>query len=567
MNKQLFSIFTSSILTLVSLFGIPTTAAYAIDEDTIIIYIDEAFDTIENIDQNPDFMNLYLTMTGEGLINLNSEGYFVPGLAESWRILPSSDDNGDGDGNDESYEGIISVYENLDFPDWPESWLDTEKPLGWESIPPDTILNWEQNPSLEFLDGPGPLRLQFNLRDNIKSADGDNFNAYDLRNFIYNAQSLGNWHIKKHWDCVQSFVSYTEDDSELPPDFEIEVKDDHTIVLSFDFSKQTYGFMDFMYGLTEPIGRINNLNNDSESYALGAYKLSSYTEDEVRLTRNEYWYQGTAPTKNIIFKYSDSPEIKAANGDGDIFVFDSENDNANIPASLSKHAVTSNPLILRFSSTLPYGSDINIRKAISCAVDRSYLTSIYNDTLKFSSNGIWAVKSDDFEADIFYYLNKSQNFNLYAPLDMTLLVSEENEYHKALAYRLKETLSYYNIVIHIVEAPNTMYTHDNDNTYDLIITEIDLLNTNSAYNRLYGNVNFSTDINLELIKKSANASTYATMNAVVQAENLAALANIVYGWRTKTVVLNEDITGFVAPSGFNPTNDISRMDFRYVVKN
>jgi len=102
--------------------------------------------------------------------------------------------------------------------------------------------------------------------------------------------------------------------------------------------------------------------------------------------------------------------------------------------------------------------------------------------------------------------------------------------------------------------------------YQLIIKEIELSEIDSAYKYFNGKSTENMDKLLCKMKKSADLNTFHRMHKYIQAERCNNYDLFIAGWKYKSIVYNNNISGIEFASGYNPVSLISYPDFRGVNK-
>lgn len=529
MKKGLFKTTSALMLVLMLLMmtGSISAVVFADSPINISVSVDEDFGdldifTMTHASKSADYI---FTCIYDRLIELGSDGNFVPSLVTSWQVIP--DPNADGYGNPIN----ISDYELVE-------WSDTITIGGWSAVPEDlTFLSPDE---MEFFDGPGTLILELTLRQNVVYYDGTDFNAHKLAEFIDFTQTCSSdTLIYKQWECVTP-----------------RIVSDYVLRLYFDFSNVSYGYYDFLYGLTSPIASIADIREEEqvdEDCSMGAYCLRSVGESQyVEINKNDNWWDTRGVyADTLTFYYTNVNassyrlyDINVMSG-SDCYAMDLN----------SADTVANNPIIIK-----------------DCRQD------IYSNAILsvISYPGMAAAAAAD--ADI-RLVTESPDYWIYydicaiAPIDMSWVgdVSILCPDSFTCRYVAEAVDTFLRELLNINSSLNIVPTEEFDTeietgSYDFIIKEVEMEYINSNYLEFYGftGENNADDI-MDLAKKSKTRNTYYNMQLQTQAYMFSERYVGNFGWTTKEIVYGDGvIDGLIVPDCFCPYGNAGRIDFRWV---
>ncbi|OGJ45388.1 hypothetical protein A2307_05525 [Candidatus Peregrinibacteria bacterium RIFOXYB2_FULL_33_20] len=216
---------------------------------------------------------------------------------------------------------------------------------------------------------------EFKLRQKVKFNNDENFTAVNVVN-TFNT-------IKKSSSDLKNFISNIN---------QIEIIDDYN--LNFILKTEDPFFLSKLSTILIFLSGPNN-----QYYGTGAYSIDSYTNDTVKLTVNNNYYDIKPNFQNMIFTTIRAPEerLKTLEKDtADIVV----NLPVNFPDSLisqSKVEVISFPALINyflgFNTQNNYLSNLNIRKAIILSIDKTQIAALAASNIaeanQFSSPGVF----------------------------------------------------------------------------------------------------------------------------------------------------------------------------------
>lgn len=590
MKKRTLAVAIATTLFCASLGTLPISNVKADDSNTVNIAVDEPFSSLDifSITEYSSSVDWIFKMTYDTLLTLDEEGNLQPGLAKEWRTVPSEG----GDDDEEEFEIISGSSFDLSAWEW-----DTTYPPGWSEgqdadYNPDTA-------KLEFLTGTGPLTVEFRLREDIKFHCGCNFDADALEMFLLNVKqdASSDSLIAKQWSAI------IDPPIEDMPYSSIHVVDDYTIQLQLKFSDKTFGWIDFLYSLASPMASIVEAYSGdgyNVAFGTGAYTVKKFENGYVELEPNENWKLGDVPTQNVSFTYidvdnggntsveSDTRAMSLLLGDMDVAVLSPNGYAAN--SAYTTKAVADDPLFLCINSESTQLADADVRRALAYAVmndskeyDENYygagkmgiqnslknneINPIFNNTLTYDVNGLWTRDEKHYntiEGDLDYLEYIYSNLK---DLELQLLTSLDS-YHLRVALKLEEVLENFGMTIELVMVEESELDRWRESgIYDLAVTEIEVSNMNSVYNETYSVLDSGAQELLDWSKKSGNLATYQFMfgQIAVKVDESAYWINL--GWQQKLISYGSNVSGITFPvSGFNPTGDVSRIDFKGVTK-
>ena len=557
-----------------------TEKAQADTSDSVKILVDEPFENLDlySVTEYSSSVDWIFNMLYDTLITLDEEGNFCPGLAREWRIIPT------GDGSGESEDGLTSILgSSLELFPW--AW-ETSYPLGWKEGK-----DVDYNPStaqLNFFDSPGTLIVEFDLREDVVYADGTDFDAEALAEFLLSIREevSSNTLIYKQWKPVIEPRYEGEDTFES-----VTVVNNYTIRFELSFTSSPYGWMDFLYGLASPLAGIGRYYGD-ETYTgiangTGAYLVVDKGTDCVELQPNEYWALGDVAESNVKFTYigEGNENARAAQlmcGQADVAVIAPGDYNTNM--GLTATAVADDPLFLFINPDCEELSDITARAALSAAIQNNNqefnagnqmgiqnvlngnaINPIYNNTLTYEANGLWALE-DKRDLNGTGQAGNIPNASWqWAGVNLDL-VTDDSSYHVLVAQELEMELEALGMSIEVEILNDEDYEERKaTGNYDLMIKEIEVSNINSVHNETYDILGVVGQALLDKAKTSADKQTYLFMYGNICSGVIATKYWINLGWPQKIICNRSGVSGITFPiSGYNPTGDVSRIDFRGV---
>lgn len=201
----------------------------------------------------------------------------------------------------------------------------------------------------------------FNLRQNVFWHNGND-------NFISE-------------DVVYTFDTYSGEDSYYSYAFskieDIEAVDDHTLTITMKEPG-----LSSLYSLNFPIVDQSSISSASPK-GTGPYYISGSDDESVTLTASDNWWRSSAFITNIVFQEKDSNTVALASFSAGQLNMVSTN-----IVSAGKYredgvvtvldVLTQNAELLVFNHNDPFFANINLRKAIAFAINRSEIvTNVY----------------------------------------------------------------------------------------------------------------------------------------------------------------------------------------------
>lgn len=462
-----------------------------------------------------------------------------------------------------------------------------------------------------FTIGGDGIDLVIDLREGVLGNSGVEFNAESFKRFIeYVVRSAPeNSLIKKQWGFLE-----IGDTGEVL----VSVLDEYKVSLKLQLLTMELNIIDFIYSLASPIAGIACIPNGGSvslypvDGGTGAYHFTTAYSDntteftEITLQRNEdwwaldiertendgYWWRQNAPTEEYIrFEYEQAgvQVNNLSQGDIDIAICDAkyyyDSFNNGVQGYVG-HTVAGNPMLLRYNPDSEIGANKDVRWALATFLsddnnskwnwineneNASLSTDPYGGLLSNEAHGLWALdtRTNDIEdakttIDDYGYIDVDGSGHI---MDVNVLIPETQEestgYYEFLIICMNQIVSNYGIVFH----PYYPTVYEQEETYDLMFTEVNVCNINSVYNTLYDEINDEVDQLLYTSIFPADYDTYTTTHAYIQSEIHKHVYAINLGWRNKIYLLKNGVSGFSVPqTGFNTTGDINRLDFRWISK-
>lgn len=323
------------------------------------------------------------------------------------------------------------------------------------------------------------------LRENVKWSDGTDFNSDDVR---YTIDRL-----KDTPSIYSSNVQYVE---------RVETVDDYTVKIQLS---QEVPF--FEYYLTFPImskeyyGDDDFANTDKNSSPIGTgkYKISEVEGSYITLEKNENWWNakkiGLTLLKININLYSSVGELYNSFKTGSTDLIATTNNNFSDYIGTIGYNIKEvrgrEHNFLALNTTSQFLSDIQIRKAIASAIDKSSITAgvygsryyIANFPLEYGSylykgshqaqefnveqakqhlvDGGWSYNYGHWQKIINYKTQK---------ITLSLVVKSSNQAQMQIAENIKAQLETIGIKINIIQASDDAYQNYKQNkNYDMIL--------------------------------------------------------------------------------------------------
>ncbi len=248
-------------------------------------------------------------------------------------------------------EGLLRPDENMEY----QPWLATEVP---------TV----ENGGI-VLNDDGTMDITYHLHEGVLWHDGEPFTSEDVK-FTWEALCDPDWDAESKGDAADI-------DS-------IDCPDDLTVVCHYN--KQTPDFAQtiFTFGIMpKHICEGLDMNDPNNAYHLnpvgtGAFKFKEWKHGEyIELVKNEnYWGEEKPHLDGIVFRFITDENTRIAQlKSGDIdFTCNLSFQNYEEYANIEGTTVAVQPLnswgYIDFNTTRPGLDDVNVRHAISCAIDR-----------------------------------------------------------------------------------------------------------------------------------------------------------------------------------------------------
>ena len=534
-------LFVTIIALVCSLF--PSISVFA-NGNEINIAVDEPFYDLDifSITDNSSSVDQIFTMVYDRLFRF-SNGTLVPDIASSCTLVPSDDPDPDEPTRDIDFE----------IPELPFEWIE-----GYGYLP-GMLDHYTDLDDLEFLTGTGSGILRFSIRNNVRFSDDTPLTAVDIAAFINLAKlQPHDTLIYKQWEAVAATAT----------------PDDYTLDLYMRFSDKSYGYIDFMYSLTTPIASIVKQEEDNV-VGTGAYSISTLVEDSVTLERRNNWWQGTLSTgvDYVTFSYFEDmvPTNDLAVGVIQVVVADGNTFNTDGIASLPETRIPTNPIAMFINKDDPTLSLDYVRQFFFRAIDANTLVNS-SIGLVGASHDYWSIDNHNhigFDYDD-YIKNTLQTYGWDPIEDISFTITSPNVSIMTQTAALvqdqcnisgTESNSKIKTTIEVTTEAECESLYNSGN-YQLILKEIELSDIDSAYRYLYGKSTENMDNLLYAMKCSANLHTFQVMHGYIQAERVNDGNALVLGWKYKSLLTTNGITGYSIANKYNPISLVSYIDFR-----
>lgn len=570
--KKIISVLLTAVLLLP--FAVNTVPAEALEETVVQIGVQGGFDNLDirSLTKHTDMADWAFTMMYDRLLYVDSDGTLKADLAKSFEVVL-----GDVENPPEPEEVLLPIWPGRDpyEQDTDSSWDD------------DAVNGYDFNPGNVNAGDLGPSswnyvtvyhdkyfsHINFELREDLRFSDGSYLTADSIKDMVDQAKTLSTDSIaRRQWQAVT-----------------IQVIEDYKFRMDVDFGGQPYGLTDFLYSLASPSGSIFMVEESQDCAPIGSgmFVLADFVERQsATFERNSNWEAENSPVyakygssgtgnlaQRIVFKNMIDPSRIASYIENEILqvgiVQGQEPSVDEYYHEISIVQVAGNPIALTFNPSLkeetPYANFI--REIIVHGFDKNKDEEI---SLLESSSDHWAIGTwGKEERKYLIELGRGELGMFYD--DETLpdvyltLIHPQGRVYSEIAGKIKYGLSGWNIYVDIFEMDATNYEAAlQSGNYDLALTEIDLMDINSAHKTFYGKGNDDMDRYLNFAKNALSVELYGKMHIAVQAEckNSVALFNL--GWEQNNVLLGYRVSGLTKPSGYCPTGDISRLDFRWI---
>ena len=556
-----FTIFITLFAFIFGIIPLSTASAQKQSANEIKIAVDEQFYDLDimTMTKHSSAVDQAFTMIYDRLFAFEN-GRITSDIALSYELLPS-DEPGEG-GND-------SWADDFYIPECPEEWIE-----GYDA--PPGMLDWEDTEELNFLGGSGQMIIRITLRDDVYFSDNSNLTAEDVAQWIVRAKSCPtDTLLHKQWESVFSTIEV----------------DSTTIDLYMNLSDKDYGYVDFIYSLTTPIASI--IKYDNGYIGTGAYSVAECENNFVKLERRSNWWKGEVSGADYVnfYYYASKNEIQMQLQTGDVSIAVSdgyaENLQHNIESGeLKEKRIATNPIAVLLNKEDSLLSNKYIRKGIFYGINANTMIAQNYFELVGATHDYWTVDRHNYSGlknnedsytraifNIYKYIGLEDDYSV--PLSIITdnndfnirigeyIVGDMNSRTKKSAnqtdnYRFNATLN---------RVSDELYESALESGgYQLIIKEIELSEIDSAYKYFNGKSTENMDKLLYKMKKSADLNTFHRMHKYIQAERCNNYDLLIAGWKYKSIVYNNNISGIKFASGYNPVSLISYPDFRGVNK-
>ena len=367
---------------------------------------------------------------------------------------------------------------------------------------------WETTDNLTYI---------VKLKTGIKWTDGSYFTSDDVKYTIDRLKESGN-------SVYADNVRYVK---------EVDIIDNTTlrIILSEVVPFYEY-YLNFPILSANYYGDDNFWDTDKNNAPIttGRFQISEYTGNTIILTKNQNWWnikdEDSTIEKITINLYSSVAELYNAFKLGNIDLITTTNKDYQKYIGTIGYNLTQiegrNFVFLALNTQSTYLSDVNVRKAIRCAINKDYISSnIYNGSYSTSN----------FPLNTNTYLVEDKNNNYYnteemstslktagwslrkgtwqktinyktTTLSLNLVVNSKNQDRVNVAKYLKDEFANQGIILNIIEVSDSDYNKYLENkNYDIILCEATLpispdLTTYFGDNNL---ANFYTDETREIM--------------------------------------------------------------------
>ena len=328
------------------------------------------------------------------------------------------------------------------------------------------------------------------LRENVKWSDGTDFNSDDVR---YTIDRL-----KDSPSIYSSNVQYVE---------RVETVDDYTVKIQLS---QEVPF--FEYYLTFPImskgyyGEDDFANTDKNAKPIGTgkYKISEADGSYITLEKNENWWNakkiGLTLLKININLYSSVGELYNSFKTGSTDLIATNNNNFSDYIGTIGYNIKEvrgrEHSFLALNTTSQFLSDIQIRKSIAAAIDKSSITAgVYGSKyytasfpLEYGSylyKGSHLCEEFNVEQAKQYLIDGGWSYNYghwqkiinykTQKITLSLVVKASNQAQMQTAENIKSQLETIGIKINIIQASDDVYQNYKQNkNYDMILCSTQL---------------------------------------------------------------------------------------------
>ena len=344
------------------------------------------------------------------------------------------------------------------------------------------------------------------LREDAYWSNGEKFGAQDV---IYTIEK-----IRKEESIYKHLIEPIES---------IQIIDEYTIKINL-YKKTTF----FEYNLIFPI--IKN-NSGEEFYNIGMYNIKTIEEDKIILIKNDKWYnkESSEPIfENVtIYLYPNKTDEYKAFKKSEIDII--HTNNINYEEYIGKYGYNEkkylcpNHTILAFNMENEFLSNINIRQAISYAIDKHNITDIiFNNKYEpsdfpldygnflYTENLYEHIYNPKYANEI---LNKQfENF----VINLNLIVKDTETEKIKVAENIKSDLENIGIMVNIQILEEEKFKKNIDNkNYDLLLCTVDL-SLNPSLETFLGKDNLFNYNNLDVIEILGQISNIKDEEVLIQ---------------------------------------------------
>lgn len=560
-----FTIFITLFAFMFGITPLSTASAQKQSVNEINIAVDEQFYDLDimTMTKHSSAVDQAFTMIYDRLLAFEN-GRITSDIALSYELLPS-DDPSEG-GND-------SWADDFYIPECPEEWIE-----GYYA--PPGMLDWEDTEELNFLGGSGQMIIRITLRDDVYFSDNSNLTAEDVAQWIVRAKSCPtDTLLYKQWESVFSAIEV----------------DSTTIDLYMNLSDKDYGYVDFIYSLTTPIASI--IKYDNGYIGTGAYSVAECENNFVKLERRSNWWKGEVSGVDYVnfYYYTNKNEIQMQLQSGGVSIAVSdgyaENLQHNIESGeLKEKRIATNPIAVLLNKEDSVLADKYIRHCIFYSIYANPLVETSYYGLVGATHDYWTIDTHNYHGNMncedAYTEKISEEFwenGCLEDYNVSLsLIINDNESDRNIGEFIAGTMNgvlpemsngylntltnrRFDVSVELVNDENYKSALESGG-YQLIIKEIELSEIDSAYKYLNGKSTENMDKHLYKMKKSADLNTFHRMHKRIQAERCNNYDLFIAGWKYKSIVYNNNISGIEFASGYNPVSLISYPDFRGVNK-
>lgn len=366
----------------------------------------------------------------------------------------------------------------------------------------------------------------FVLKKGIKFHNGEELKASDVVFSMERAQTSTN--LASYTTCIESVTA----------------ADDYTVV--FKLSKPYVPFLMSVAGFVPIMNEkaTNEAKNVSYSpVGTGPYKFSDYaTGQYIKLTRNDAWFGGKAPIKDVTFTVltdTNSSLMAVESGDVDMtysipsIAVSSVQENKKLGINL---ITTIGSCYISYNIEKAPFDDVNFRLALACATNRQEIIDVALDGMAVSTDVLWteawAGDSDTYSPET-YDVEKAKDFlakSNYNGESITFVAGSDE--YKKIGVVLQEQYRAVGINMEVEQLETNTWVSDMMNgNYDITFTgmsfdlDVDLWK-NALHSSAIGGYNFSRLNNPEVDAAFDNGT--AIHDVTARGENYAVIEKVLY---------------------------------------